>query len=213
MSAWSYPHATINTLAKLLFQLSERFEALEARLEALESKPPPPTAAPTPSSAPGPKAGPAPKKARAPRKAKTAAPTTLSATAIPSVNICSTTLQVAPVEKITVSVSIPDELAGHLIGREGTGLCQIHDISHAKMLVHPHSVSGAHVVTTRGSSCEVGDALTVIGKCLARRRVRTPKKKSTGTSTAAPPLPLSLGHQHPYPPQPLYLLRRSRPPR
>ena len=106
----------------------------------------------TPSSAPGPKAGPAPKKARAPRKAKTTAPTILSAMAIPSVNICSTTLQVAPVEKITVSVSIPDKLARHLIGQEGTGLHQIHNISHAKMLVHPHSVSGVHVVITRGSS-------------------------------------------------------------
>ena len=53
----SYPHVTIDTLAELLFQLSECFEALEAQLGALKSKPPPPTAAPNP------KAGPAPKKA------------------------------------------------------------------------------------------------------------------------------------------------------
>ena len=193
----SFPTVTVKSLASIVLRLSKNVEALEARLGALESKIPPPTAAPTPPSAPGPTAGPAPKKARAPRKAKTPAPTTLSTTAIPSVNIRSATLQVAPVEKITVSVSIPDELAGHLIGREGTGLRQIHDISHAKMSVHPQAVSGARVVTARGSSREVGDALIVIGKRLARRRVRTPKKKSkTGTSTAAPPLPLSPGHHH-----------------
>ena len=77
---------------------------------------------------------------------------------------------------------------GHIIGRKGTGLCQIHDISHAKMSVSPDLISGVHVVSARGSSCEVGDALTVIGKRLARRRVRTPKKKLTGTSAAAPPV-------------------------
>ena len=65
-------------------------------------------------------------------------------------------------------MSIPDELAGHLIGQEGTGLCQIHDISHAKMSVHPQAVSGVCVVTARGSSREVGDALIIIGKRLAR---------------------------------------------
>ena len=87
---------------------------------------------------------------------------------IPSMNIHSTTTsQATSVEKIAVSVSIPDKLAGHIIGREGTGLHQIHNISHAKMSVYPHLVSGVHVVSARGSSQEVGDALTIIGKRLA----------------------------------------------
>ena len=84
-------------------------------------------------------------------------------------------------------MSILDKLARHLIGWEGTGLRQIHDISHAKMSVSLHLVSGARVVSARGSSREVGDALTIIGKHLAHWRVRTPKKKTTGTSAAAPP--------------------------
>ena len=88
---------------------------------------------------------------------------------IPSIHIRSTTTsQAAPIEKIAVSISILDKLAGHIIRREGTGLRQIHNISHAKMSVYPHSVSGVLVVSARGLSREVGDALTIIGKRLAR---------------------------------------------
>ena len=143
---------TMDSLAELLMRVSDRLDVVDARLGVLESKPPPPTAAPTPSSAPGPKAGSA-SKARASRRKRSTAPTTSSTTTIPSIHIRSTTTsQAAPVEKIAVSISIPDELAGHIIGHEGTGLRQIHDISHAKMSVYPHSVSGACVVSARGSS-------------------------------------------------------------
>ena len=129
---------------------------------------------------------------------------------IPSIHIRSTTTsQAAPVEKIAVSISILDKLAGHIIRHKGTGLHQIQDISHAKMLVYPHLVSGACVVSTRGSSQEVGDALTVIGKRLACPWARTPKKKSTSASTATPPTTtggvkyFALGYQPGcyYPPQ------------
>ena len=153
---------TLNTLFGLLQTVSERLDVLDTHLIILESKPPPPTAAP-PSQG-----GPAPKKARAPRKVKSTAPTILSATKVPSFTIRTTTTLPAALEKIAVTVSIPDDLARHIIGHEGTGLHQIHDISNAKLLVYPTLVSGVHLVSARGSSCEVGDALTIISKRLAQ---------------------------------------------
>ena len=113
----------------------------------------------------------------------------LSAMMVPSFTIHTTTTLPVTLEKIAVTMSILDDLAGHIVGRKGTGLCQIHDISNAKLLVYPTLVSGVHLVSARGSSRDVGDALTIISKRLARRRVRTPKKKTpsapaTSTSTA-----------------------------
>ena len=90
-------------------------------------------------------------------------------------------------EKIMVTLSIPDAQAGHLVGRVGTGLRQIYDISHAKLLVSPTIVSGSCVVTIRGSSCEVGDTVTGIGKWLACRRLHTPRSTKKKTHPTLPP--------------------------
>ena len=176
---------TLDTLFGLLRTVLERLDVLDVRLVILESKPPPPTAAPTPSIAPPSRGGSTHKKARAPRKAKSTAPTIPSATTVPSFSIRTTTTLPVALEKIAVTVSILDDLAGHIIGREGTGLCQIHNISNAKLSVYPTLVSGVRLVSARGSSREVGDALTIIGKRLAGRRVRTPKKKTPSAPAAS----------------------------
>uniref|UniRef100_A0A8H8CHK6 Uncharacterized protein n=1 Tax=Psilocybe cubensis TaxID=181762 RepID=A0A8H8CHK6_PSICU len=75
-------------------------------------------------------------------------------------------------------------------GRAGTGLRQIHDISHAKISVSPIVTSGLHAVTIRGTAREVGDALSAIGKRIAHRCIRNPrskKPKQPPAPTAAPP--------------------------
>jgi hypothetical protein len=92
--------------------------------------------------------------------------------------------------KRALTIAIPDGVAGHVIGKGGAGLRQAHDISHAKVSVAPLSGSSdTRVCTIRGSDREIGDALVVIGKRMARRRVRKPKskKKKQSSATPAPP--------------------------
>jgi hypothetical protein len=76
---------------------------------------------------------------------------------------------------------IPDALAGHLVGRGGRGLHQVHDISGARVSAFTSKAGtrDERHVSIRGTETQLGDALVVIGKRLARKRVRTPKKKKT----------------------------------
>jgi len=173
----------LNALYQAVNLLTDRLDRLDSRLAALESKPPPPTAAPKASTpARGPRA------ARSKSTKSTApAPTKSSATKTPAPATIRTISTQDVQEKITVTLSIPDAQAGHLVGRAGTGLRQIHDISHAKLSVSPTVVSGSRVVTIRGSTREVGDATTAIGKRLARRRLRTPRSTKKKTNPASSP--------------------------
>jgi hypothetical protein len=109
-----------------------------------------------------------------------AAPTSTPSIFLPSPPTNIGTLSTkAAFEKAVVTLSIPDEQAGHVVGRAGTGLRQIHDISNAKVSVAPPSgSSGFRSVTIRGTAREVGDAISAIGKRLARRRIRTPKTQT-----------------------------------
>ena len=177
--------ASVEDVLSALYQavnlLTDRLDRLDSRLGALESNPPPPpTAAPKASSARGPRA------ARSKStKSKAPAPTTPSTTKAPATAAIRTLATQVVQEKITVTLSVPDVQTGHLVGRTETGLHQIHDISHAKLSVSPTIVAGLRVVTIRGSNREVGDAITAVGKRLARHRLRTPrltKKKTTPTS-------------------------------
>ena len=59
--------------------------------------------------------------------------------------------------------------------------------SHAKLSVSPTVVSGSRVVTIRGSTREVGDATTAIGKRLARRQLRTLRSTKKKTDPASSP--------------------------
>jgi hypothetical protein len=170
----------LNALYQAVNRLTDRIDALDSRLAALESKPTLSTAAPKTSAR-------APRAAKS-KKTKVPAPTTPSATKAPAPHaIRSISTQVAP-EKIVVTMSIPDVQTGHVVGRAGTGLRQIHDLSHAKLSVSPTVVSGSRAVTIRGSDREVGDAIAAIGKRLARRRLRTPRstKKKTDPASTTP---------------------------
>ncbi len=65
---------------------------------------------------------------------------------------------------ITVTLAIPDAVAGHVIGHAGMGLCQIHDFSHVKVTISSHvSPTASCAITIQGSPCEVGDAIIAVG--------------------------------------------------
>jgi hypothetical protein len=91
-----------------------------------------------------------------------------------------------------VTVVIPDASAQHAIGQGGKGLKQIHDISGAR--VNAYSLAGSNDerhVSIRGTDLQIGDALVVLGKRIARKKVRTPKTKKPGLSQdSSKPAPL-----------------------
>src|SRR5882757_729463 len=192
---------TLVGFSEHLAELLMRFDALENRLDRLESKSILPTAnAPSSSSAAAAK----PKPAKSTKgKGKAKAPTTTTpSTGVPvssQIRVSTLDKAIAKVvqEKTTLSMFIPDEMAGHVVGRAGLGLKQIHDISSAKVSVSPTVSAGFRTVSIRGTDREVGDALSAIGKRMARRRLRTTSKKakkekapSSGNPfTAAPPPP------------------------
>ncbi|KAJ4485306.1 hypothetical protein J3R30DRAFT_3696651 [Lentinula aciculospora] len=128
------------------------------------------------------------------KKGKKAAPTPAATSSAPVKAQLRLPTTSADLEKLTIQVSVPDASAGHLVGRAGAGLQQIHNFSHARISVPPSGSSGAQLVTIRGSRREVGDALVAIGKRLAGRRVRVnrPVKKTDtkGKASALPPNPL-----------------------
>jgi hypothetical protein len=174
--------------------LETHFVSLDRRLTVVESHPPPTVQSvrqvATGSSGTTRKSRRARRQERAalrqsaappPTPAATSAARVATATALPS-------LPKAALEKIVVTLSVPDAVAGHLVGRAGTGLRQIHDISHAKVSVSQViGPSASRAVTIRGTSREVGDAVSVIGKRIARRRVRQPKPKKSGKEKSTRP--------------------------
>ena len=175
---------------------SDRFDRLEQRLAALKSKTPLPATKPS-SASPSAPAAPKPSRAKPTKKEKAKAPTT-PATGVPAPqSIRTTTLSKVILEKLTVTLSITDDQAGHVVGRAGSGLKQVHDISGAKVSVSTTVTAGFRLVTIRGTDRQVGDAISAIGKRLARRRLCSPKaaKKvkapsSGNPTTTAPPPPV-----------------------
>jgi len=173
---------TLVGFSEHMAELLMRFDALENRLDRLESKSILPTAnAPSSSSAAAAK----PKPAKSTKgKGKAKAPTTTTpSTGVPvssQIRVSTLDKAIAKVvqEKTTLSMFIPDEMAGHVVGRAGSGLKQIHDISSAKVSVSPTVSAGFRTVSIRGTDREVGDALSAIGKRMARRRLRTTSKKA-----------------------------------
>ena len=86
---------------------------------------------------------------------------------------------------------------GHVVGCGGRGLKQVTDISSARVSAFTQEVDGRseRLVSIRGTDKQIGDALVVLGKRIARKRVSAPKKKKcsmapSGPVTTAPsPLP------------------------
>ncbi|KIJ34512.1 hypothetical protein M422DRAFT_263482 [Sphaerobolus stellatus SS14] len=162
-------------LAEILANLVVELKEVKARLHKLESSPTLPAKPAAPSSlAHTSSVG------SYPRKGQLAAPTSTptkgsSTTALPGINSLSSK---AAFEKTVITLSIPDEQVGHVVGKSGAGLRQIHEVSKAKISVAPPSdTSGLRSVTIRGSAREVGDAISAIGKCLAHRRIRKSREK------------------------------------
>ncbi|KAG6871296.1 hypothetical protein C0995_006344 [Termitomyces sp. Mi166 len=65
------------------------------------------------------------------------------------------------------------------------GLKQAHDLFGswlAPFAVGPAGNEGCRFVTIRGTDQQIGEALVVIGKRIAKQRVRTPRKQKTGNS-------------------------------
>jgi len=66
-----------------------------------------------------------------------------------------------------------------VIGCGGCGLKQVANISSARVSVHSQEIDGhwERLVTIRGTDKQLGDALVVLGKRIARKHVSVPKKK------------------------------------
>ncbi|KAG6859926.1 hypothetical protein C0995_001832 [Termitomyces sp. Mi166 len=114
------------------------------------------------------------------------------------------------------TLEIPDSLVSHVIGHQGRGLKQAHDLSGSRLAtfaVGPAGNKGRWFVTIRGTDQQISEALMVIGKHIAKQRVHAPQKQKTGNSVpnvAAPaPSPSDLDSA-PSTPQPS--TQQTRPP-
>jgi hypothetical protein len=200
---------TPDNLTSVLARLADRLGSLEARLERIEASAGPTTASISfADSKEATKSPPSTSKAtkgkgranapQAPSKAKSAKkerPTGKAAT-LPnpvSLPLAQTFSTEGKTDRHLVTVVIPDSTAQHVIGQGGKGLKQVHDISGAR--VNAYSLASGsrdeRHVSIRGTDLQIGDALVVLGKRIARKKVRPPKAKKTGPldSSRSAPLP------------------------
>ncbi|KAG6870370.1 hypothetical protein C0995_013490, partial [Termitomyces sp. Mi166 len=83
------------------------------------------------------------------------------------------------------ALEIPDSLVSHVIGHQGRGLKQAHNLSSSRLAtfaVGPAGNEGHWFVTIRGTNQQIGEALMVIGKRITKQRVHAPQKQKTGNS-------------------------------
>ncbi|KAG6871651.1 hypothetical protein C0995_001805 [Termitomyces sp. Mi166 len=86
------------------------------------------------------------------------------------------------------ALEIPDSLVSHVIGHQGWGLKQAHDLSGSRLAafaVGPAGNEGRRFITIRGTNQQIGEALVVIEKHIGKCRVRAPQKQKTGNSALA----------------------------
>ena len=91
-----------------------------------------------------------------------------------------------------MTVVIPASSAAHVVGKGGKGLKQISDIAGAWVSAFEVATSpDKRHISLQGTDIKIGDALSVLGKRIARKHVHYPKKKATkeplASSTSAPP--------------------------
>jgi hypothetical protein len=192
---------TSDNLTAVLARLADKLESLEARLDRIEASAGPTIAAATFRDAPeASKVPPFTSKATkgkgradapaAPSKAKPAKKerSTRKAATLPnpvSLPLAQTFSTEGKTDRHLVTVVIPDSTAQHVIGQGGKGLKQVHDISGARVNAYTLA-SGSHDerhVSIRGTDLQIGDALVVLGKRIARKKVRPPKTKKPGPTT------------------------------
>jgi len=89
-------------------------------------------------------------------------------------------------DRYSSSLVLADDLVGHVVGRGGCGLKQVADISSARVSVHSQEIDGhwERLVSVRGTDKQLGDALVVLGKRIAQKRVTVPKKKKDGLASS-----------------------------
>ena len=89
----------------------------------------------------------------------------------------------------SASLVIAEDLMGHVVGRSGHGLKQITDISSAQVVAFTQEVDGRseRLISIWGTDKQLGDALVVLGKRIACKRVSAPKKRKKGTASSSPP--------------------------
>ncbi|KAG6871833.1 hypothetical protein C0995_015958, partial [Termitomyces sp. Mi166 len=92
------------------------------------------------------------------------------------------------------TLEIPNSLVSHVIRHQERGLKQAHDLSGswlATFAVGPAGNEGHWFVTIRGTDQQIGEALVVIEKRIAKCQVHAPWKQKTGNAVlgvAAPAL-------------------------
>jgi len=85
-----------------------------------------------------------------------------------------------------VTVAIPNASATHVIGQGGKGLRQVHDISGTWISAYSlvEGPRDERHVSIRGTNKQIGDALVVLGKRIAHKRIHAPKPKKKTEPTA-----------------------------
>lgn len=192
------PHWTADYLSTMQ-QMQLMLSTLEARLTAMENGQRIATAGlASPLSAP-PTAAPTPKPTSKPPTARTSRrssrhPTPSTTPSLPQARDLPPT-QGTSVPRYECVLELPDALVSHVVGRQGKGLKQTHDLSGSRLTAFTLDVSGSvgdrRFVTIRGTDSQIGDALVVIGKRIAKKRVRVPRKKhgENASQEPAPPPP------------------------
>jgi hypothetical protein len=184
-----------DSLNAVLARLADRLESLEARLDRIEAStgltiasastpkeattPSPPTKGKGRAAAPA-----APSKAKPAKKERPTKKAAIPSSPVP-LPLAQTFATEGKTDRHLVTVVIPDASAQHVVGQGGKGLKQIHDISGARVNAYSLATGSRDErhVSIRGTDLQIGDALVVLGKRLARKKIRTPKAKKTGHTT------------------------------
>ena len=222
--------STPDDLSSVLRRLADRLDSLETRLDRIEGQKTAPTIAavrfadspeatkrpPVTSRQPPTKGkgktnvqAPAPSNAKPAKKERSTKKGAIPSAAIP-LPLAQTFSTEGKADRHLVTVVIPDDSAMHVIGKGGKGLKQVHDISGARVNAYT-LVNGSRDerhISIRGTDLQVGDALVVLGKRVARKRVHPPKTKktkdapSTRTHLPHPIIPNKSTTTLPFPPRP-----------
>jgi len=81
---------------------------------------------------------------------------------------------------------IAEDLMGHVVGHSSRGLKQVTDIFSTQVSAFTQEVDdrSEHLVSIWGTDKQLSDALVVLGKRIAHKRVSAPKKKKKGTASS-----------------------------
>jgi len=127
------------------------------------------------------------KAAPPPSKATPAKKTLIPLNPLP-LHLAQTFPQEGKPDRHLITVAIPDAAAAHVVGQGGKGLKQITDISGAwvSAYVLAEGLREERHVSTCGTDEQIGDALIVLGKRIARKCIHNPKPKKMVSTPALP---------------------------